>query len=82
MVLCAVGPRSLHLKLSLAKFGSYLAERLEEERRRNVIGGASHVILVLGYAATISDMDHRESVRIVSTFKRQHPGNVLLHISQ
>jgi hypothetical protein len=70
------------LKLSLATFSSYLAERLAGERRRNVIGGASHVILVLGYTATISDTDHRESVQIVSRFKQQIPGNVILHIGK
>ncbi|PNF34286.1 hypothetical protein B7P43_G16547 [Cryptotermes secundus] len=66
-------PRSLNLKLSLATFSSYLAERLAEQRRRNVIGGPSHVILVLGYTATISDRDHRESVQIISRFKQQNP---------
>jgi hypothetical protein len=68
----------LDLKLSLATFSSYLAERVAAERRRNVIGGPSHVILVLGYTATISDADHTESIQIVSRFKQQNPGNVLL----
>lgn len=66
-------PRSLDLKLSLATLSSYLAERVAAERRRNVIGGPSHVVLVLGYTATISDADHRESIQIISRFKQQNP---------
>lgn len=67
------------MKLSLATYSNYLAERLAEERRTNVIGGSSHVILVLGYTATISDKDYSESAQIISTFKQQNPGNALLH---
>jgi hypothetical protein len=70
------------LKLSLATLSSYLAERQTGDRRRNIIGGASHVILVLGYAATISDTDHRESVQIVSRLKQHNPGNILLHFAK
>jgi len=66
-------PRSLNLQLSLAKFSSYLADKLEDERRRNVIGGSSHVILVLGYRATISERDYTESVKIITRFKRENP---------
>jgi len=72
---CVSGPRSLNLQLSLAKFSSYLADKLEDERRRNVIGGSSHVILVLGYRATISERDYTESVKIITRFKRENPGN-------
>lgn len=67
------------MKLSLATFSSYLAEKLAEERRTKVIGGSSHVILLLGYTATISDTDYRESAQIISTFKQQNPGKALLH---
>lgn len=66
-------PRSLNLELSLATFSSYLAEKLEDERRRNAIGGSSHVILVLGYGATISDSDHTQSARIIARFKQENP---------
>jgi len=66
-------PRRLNLELSLATFSSYLAERLEDERRRNAIGGSSHVILVLGYTATISDSDYTQSARIIARFKQENP---------
>lgn len=66
-------PRNLNLKLSLATFSSYLAKRMADDRRRNVIGGSSHVILVLGYSATISDTDYTESSKIISRFKRENP---------
>ena len=72
---CVAGPRSLNLELSLATFSSYLAEKLEDERRRNAIGGSSHVILVLGYGATISNSDHTQSARIIARFKQENPGN-------
>jgi hypothetical protein len=45
------------------------------ERRRNIIGGSSHVILVLGYSATISDTDYTQSAQIISRFKTEIPGN-------
>jgi len=66
-------PRSLNLELSLATFSSYLAQKLEDERRRNAIGGSSHVILVLGYRATISDSDYTQSARIIARFKQENP---------
>ena len=72
---CVSGPRRLNLQLSLATFSSYLAEKVADERRRNVIGGSSPVILVLGYSATISDNDYTESAKIITRFKRENPGN-------
>lgn len=66
-------PTSLNLQLSLAKFSSYLADKLENERRRNVTGGSSLVILVLGYSATISDSDYTQSAQIITRFKRESP---------
>jgi len=59
-----------------------LANKLEEERRRNVIGGSSHVILVLGYSATISDSDHSQSAKIITRFKQENPGNGTLILQQ
>jgi len=75
---CVSGPRTLNLQLSLAKLSSYLAYKLEDERRRNVIGGSSHVILVLGYTATISENDFTQSVKIIARFKHENPGNETL----
>ena len=65
----------MNLKLSLARFKNNLAVRMADERRRNVIGGSSHVIVVLGYSATISDNDYTQSAQIISRFKTEYPGN-------
>lgn len=74
-------PRSLNLELSLATFSSYLAEKLEDERTRNAIGGSSHVILVLGYGATISEGDYTQSAGIITRIKRENPDVRLVYLA-
>ena len=62
--------------MSLGTLYSHLAAKIYEERWKGIVGGASYVILVLGYSATISNEDFNRAVEIIHNFNVNNPGKL------
>ncbi|XP_067008382.2 uncharacterized protein [Anabrus simplex] len=74
-------PTDLDLPLSLSTLLGTLAMETKENLREGMVGGPSHVVLVLGYSATISDTDRKRTQQMVQLIRKQQRDVHFLYVA-